>query len=175
MEIREELSFLKKLRGGRLNVLVYKLQHPRETLLPRSRSASRASSIPPTPVGEPDGNEYDGTALAPPTPDSRRSTSRRFGRSRSNSAFAPAAAMAGIIAGSVAGWSPIGRREEETSTGFSESRGRSELESRDGVEIHPGTSSNDPVIAHDPKQSKDPPSQVPELTPAFGQSLTSPR
>ncbi|KAL8770073.1 MAG: hypothetical protein Q9209_004111 [Squamulea sp. 1 TL-2023] len=171
VEIKEELSFLKKLRGGRLNVLVYKLQHPRETLLPRSRSASRTSSIPPTPVGERDGSEYGGAAVAPPTPDSRRSTSGRFGRSRSNSAFAPAAAMAGIVAGSVAGWSPIGRREEEASTGFPESRGRSELESRDGVEIHPGTSANDPVIAHDPKQSKDPPSQVPELTPAFGQSL----
>ncbi|KAL8859356.1 MAG: hypothetical protein Q9178_004034 [Gyalolechia marmorata] len=170
VEIKEELSFLKKLRGGRINMLMYKLQHPVETLIPRSRSASRASSMPPTPAGEQDGSEYGGAGAAPPTPDSRRSTSRRFGRSRSNSAFGPAAAMAGIVAGSVAGWSPIGRRDEETSPGFSEQRGRSELESRGGVEVHPKTSADDPIIAQNPKRSKDPPSQVPELTPAFGQS-----
>ncbi|KAL8997523.1 MAG: hypothetical protein Q9169_003218 [Polycauliona sp. 2 TL-2023] len=171
VEIKEELNFLKMLRGGRLNALVYNLQHPVERLLPRSRSASRASSVPPTPVGEQDGSEYGGAAAAPPTPDSRRSTSRRFDRSRSNSALGPAAAMAGIIAGSVAGWSPIGRREDEGSPSFSESRGRSELESRGGVEIHPQTSADDPIVAHDPKRNKDPPSQVPELTPVFGQSL----
>ncbi|KAL8692434.1 MAG: hypothetical protein Q9218_002534 [Villophora microphyllina] len=175
VEIREELSFLKKLRGGRLNVLVYKLQHPRETLLPRSRSASRTSSIPPTPAGEREGSsEYGGGSGAPPTPEPRRSTSRRFGRSRSNSAFGPAAAMAGIVAGSVAGWSPIGRRDDEASTAFSASRGRVELESREGVEIHPGTSADDPIVAHNPAQHKDPPSQVPEMTPAFGQSLAPP-
>ena len=171
VEIREELSFLKKLRGGRLNVLVYKLQHPRETLLPRSRSASRASSPVPTPVGEREGSEYGGGGAAPPTPDSRLSTSRRFGRSRSNSAFGPAAAMAGIVAGSVAGWSPIGRREGDTRDAFSESRGRSELESREGVEIHPNTGADDPIVAHNPQHYPNPPSQVPELTPAFGKSL----
>ncbi|KAL8643309.1 MAG: hypothetical protein Q9228_000116 [Teloschistes exilis] len=175
VEIKEELSFLKKLRGGRLNLLVYKLQHPRETLLPRSRSASRTSSIPPTPGGEREGSsEYGVGGAAPPTPESRRSTSRRFGRSRSNSAFGPAAAMAGIVAGSVAGWSPIGRRDDETSTAFSESRGRADLESREGVEIHSGTRAEAPVVAHDPAQHKDPPSQVPELTPTLGQSLATP-
>lgn len=174
VEIKEELSFLKTLRGGRLNSLVYKLQHPRETLLPRSRSASRASSMPPTPVGEREGGTYGGAGAAPQTLDSRLSTPRRFGRSRSNSAFAPAAAMAGIIAGSVAGWSPIGRREEETTTAFSEARVQSEVESREGAEVHPGTSADDPIIAHDPQQNKDPPSQVPELTPASGQSLARP-
>lgn len=174
VEIKEELSFLKKLRGGRLNLLVYKLQHPRETLLPRSRSASRASSIPPTPAGDREGSEYGGVGAAPPTPESRRSTSRRLGRSRSNSAFGPAAAMAGIVAGSVAGWSPIGRRDDETSTAFSDSRGRAELESREGVEVHPRTSADDPIIAHDTAQHKDPPSQVPEMTPSFGQSRAPP-
>ncbi|KAL8838046.1 MAG: hypothetical protein Q9170_002282 [Blastenia crenularia] len=175
VEIKEELSFLKKLRGGRLNVLVYKLQHPRETLLPRSRSASRASSIPPTPVGEREGSDYGSGGAAPPTPESRLSTTRRIGRSRSNSAFGPAAAMAGIVAGSIAGWSPIGRREDETTDGFSGARGRSELERRDGVEVHPNTNAADPVIAHNPQQYRDPPSQVPELTPAFGNSLAPPR
>ncbi|KAL8712239.1 MAG: hypothetical protein Q9220_003390 [cf. Caloplaca sp. 1 TL-2023] len=179
VEIREELSFLKKLRGGRLNLLVYKLQHPRETLLPRSRSASRASSMPPTPAGERESSEHGGGSgggggAAPPTPESRRSTSRRFGRSRSNSAFGPAAAMAGIVAGSIAGWSPMGRREDDTSPAFSESRGRTELESREGVEVHPRTSADDPIVAHQPRRKQDPPSQVPELTPVFGQSLAPP-
>jgi Ca2+-transporting ATPase len=43
-EIRDELTFLKKLRGGRMSELAYKLQHPRESFLPRSRSASRSRS-----------------------------------------------------------------------------------------------------------------------------------
>ena len=174
VEIREELTFLKKLRGGRLNMLVYKLQHPVETLLPRSRSGSRTSSVPATPNGERDGSEYGGAGAAPPTPESCRSMSRQIGRSRSNSAFGPAAAMAGIVAGSIAGWSPIGRREEEASTAFSDSRGRAELESREGIEVHPQTSADDPVVAHDAVHNKDPPSQVPELTPSLGQSLTPP-
>lgn len=112
--IREELSVLKILRGGRLNALKYRLQHPRETLLPRSRSGSRSqrSSRPHTPVGEHAGGELS-AGHAPPTPESRRSTTRRAGRSRSNSAFGPAAAMAGIVAGSIGGWSPIGRRDDE--------------------------------------------------------------
>ena len=175
VEIREELSFLKKLRGGRLNFLMYKLQHPREILLPRSRSASRSrtNSVPPTPTGERDGSDYGG-GVAPPTPDSRRSTSRRFGRSRSNSAFGPAAAMAGIVAGSVAGWSPIGRRDDEGGSNFSEPRGRSNLEQQEGVEVHPGTSADDPIITHHSPHNTDPPSQIPESTPAFGQSLAPP-
>ncbi|KAL8973229.1 MAG: hypothetical protein Q9183_000082 [Haloplaca sp. 2 TL-2023] len=174
VEIREELTFLKKLRGGRLNMLVYQLQHPVETLLPRSRSGSRTSSVPATPNGERDGSEYGGAGAAPPTPESRRSMSRQIGRSRSNSAFGPAAAMAGIVAGSIAGWSPIGRREEEASPAFSDSRGRVELESREGIEVHPQTSADDPVLAHDPAQNEDPPSQVRELTPSLGQSLSPP-
>ncbi|KAL8895461.1 MAG: hypothetical protein Q9207_008165 [Kuettlingeria erythrocarpa] len=174
VEIKEELSFLKRLRGGRLNSLVYRLQHPRETLLPRSRSASRASSMPPTPVDERDGSESGGTGAAPPSRDSRLSASRRFSRPRSNSAFGPAAAMAGIIAGSVAGWSPIGRREEDASTAFSEARGRSELEARKGVEVHPGTTADDPIIVQNPHQNKDPPSQVPELSPASSQPSALP-
>ncbi|MCJ1338177.1 hypothetical protein MMC09_003462 [Bachmanniomyces sp. S44760] len=110
-EIRQELTFLKKLRGGRLNALKYKLYHPRETLLPRSRSGSRsrASSVPQTPTG--DDNVNNGGSPIPPTPESRRSIGRRRGRSRSNSAFGPAAAMAGVIAGSIAGWSPVELRE----------------------------------------------------------------
>lgn len=173
--IREDLSVLKILRGGRLNVLKYKLQHPRETLLPRSRSASRsrASSIPQTPTGEHNSDEF-GRVQAPPTPESRRSTTRRAGRSRSNSAFGPAAAMAGILAGSVAGWSPIGRREEEGSSSYSHTRDRSELEGQEGLEIHPQTDPHDPITRVNPTPNNLPPSQNSETTPAFGHSLTLP-
>ncbi len=170
-DIREQLTFMKKLRGGRLNMLRYKLRHPVETLLPRSRSASslqsrsRTNSPPQTPTGDQAGSE-NGNLQPPRTPDSRRSM-RRSPRSRSNSAFGPAAAMAatGIVAGSVAGWSPIGRRSEEGQSRFSND-GRSQLEHEQGVEIHPATSSPDSVVVEHPEAKHAPPSQVPEITPA---------
>lgn len=166
--IREELSVLKILRGGRLNALKYRLQHPRETLLPRSRSGSRSqrSSRPHTPIGGQAGGELS-AGHAPPTPESRRSTTRRAGRSRSNSAFGPAAAMAGIVAGSIGGWSPIGRRDEEGSSRYSHTRDRSDLEHQEGLEIHPGTNPRDPIVSAPSTAGNAPPSQVPELTPAF--------
>lgn len=166
VEIREELNFLKALRGGRLNMLVYKLQHPRETLLPRSRSGSRTSSLPQTPSFEQ--NEGDtGSTLAPPrTPDSRRSITRRRGRSRASSAFAPAAAMAGVVAGSIGGWSPIGRREESGSMDFPENHPRAPLEDGEGIEVHPNTNPDDPVIVRNPSIASQPPSQNPDTTPA---------
>lgn len=170
-DIKEQLTFMKKLRGGRLHMLRYKLRHPVETLLPRSRSASslqsrsRTNSPPQTPTGDQAGSET-GNLQPPRTPDSRRSM-RRSPRSRSNSAFGPAAAMAatGIVAGSVAGWSPIGRRSEEGQSRFSHD-GRSQLEHEQGVEIHPATSSHDPVVVEHPEAKHAPPSQVPEITPA---------
>ena len=169
-DIREELTFMKKLRGGRLHMLRYRLRHPVETLLPRTRSASslqsrsRANSPPQTPTGEPGGNDT-GAHQPPRTPDSRKSA-RRSPRSRSNSAFGPAAAMAatGIVAGSVAGWSPIGRRSEDGHSRFSQD-GRSQLEQEQGVEIHPATGSLDPVIVERSEAKVAPPSQVPETTP----------
>lgn len=165
VEIREELSFIKAVRGGRLNLLMYKLQHPRE-LLARSRSPSRSrtNSLPTTPVGD------QNVGVEPKTPTSQRSTRRR-GRSRSNSAFGPAAAMAGIVAGSIGGWSPIGRRGDEEN---SMTLGRDELESRDGVEIHPGTSEGDPVLAPAASSSKLSPSQQSELGHHYGQNLAPP-
>ncbi|KAI9722349.1 MAG: hypothetical protein M1812_001821 [Candelaria pacifica] len=159
-EIREELSLLKLLRGGRINVLKYKLQHPREALT-RSRSASRSrtNSIPQTPNRE--HNSSDFGTQAPPTPESR---SRRRGRSRTNSTFG-AAAMAGVVAGSIAGWSPIERREGDE--GFSRSSARSDLEAQEGTEIHPGTEPNDPIITENPQALAAPPSQLKETTPTF--------
>ncbi|KAG8533380.1 uncharacterized protein KY384_002163 [Bacidia gigantensis] len=170
-KIKEELTFLRMLRGGRLTVLRYKLSHPRDYLLPSSRtgsshSRSRTNSLPQTPSGELGGSET-ASQKAPPTPESRRSTTtRRVGRSRSTSAFGPAAAMAGVVAGSIAGWSPIGRREEDNSASFTQTDGRSQLENMEGVEVHPGTSQQDPVVLQHPDQASGPPSQVPEISPA---------
>ena len=177
-EIREELTFLKMLRGGRLTVLRYKLQHPREYLLPSSRSGSsrsrsRTNSLPTTPGGEQQGGSDSHSHQAPPTPDSRRSTHRRVPRSRSNSAFGPAAAMAGVVAGSVAGWSPIGKRDDEGPVGFSSSDERSQLENQEGVEVHPGTDPQDPVTTQDLAKANKPSSQVPEITPAPRSLLVS--
>lgn len=112
LEIRNELGFIKKYKGGRLNHLRFKLEHPKEGFLSRSRSEI---TLPMTPTigADPD---HPGTTMAsssPPmaTPDSKRKS--RGNRSRSNSAFA-GAAMAGIIAGSIAGWSPIEEKSPNT-------------------------------------------------------------
>ena len=170
-EIREELAFLKRLRGGRLNTLKHKLKNPRE-MLPRSRSGSRTSSMPQTPNNEP--SDQSGNPGAPPTPDSRRSMQRRRARSHSNSAFGPAAAMAGIVAGSIGGWSPIERRDGDSFARFP-LQDRSDLEGHPGVEIHPDTKPDDPVLS-DPEDFKGrPPSQSPEMNPAFRGPPKSPK
>ena len=151
-DIREELSVLKTLRGGRLKALRYRLQHPRDTLLPRSRSGSRsrASSSIQIPMGEPNSSETT-NGHAPTTPESRKSTSRR---QRSNSAFGPATVMAGVIAGSVAGWSPVERRDGEHMGQFS-TQDRSEVERPGGSDVHPGTDAHDHVVSPE----KGPPSE----------------
>ncbi|KAK4249517.1 hypothetical protein C7999DRAFT_12641 [Corynascus novoguineensis] len=113
-DVREELAWLKRIKGGRLNNLKFAMQHPRETFLPRrspaqSREHSRSNSIhrlPQTPTRA----DSFGSVVAP-TPDSRRRS--RSMRSRSNSALGAPTVMAGIVAGSIAaGWSPIDRRGE---------------------------------------------------------------
>ncbi|KAF2188206.1 calcium-translocating P-type ATPase [Zopfia rhizophila CBS 207.26] len=157
LEIREELAFIKKVRGGRLSNLKFKVQHPRE-IFSRSRSSY---SLPGTPNNGPDNNGADNSP-GPPTPDSR---SRRRARSRSNSAFGPAAVMAGIVAGSIAGWSPIERGQgDNDSMKFTRNRSKSDLEAQDGIEVHPDTKSVDPILV--PEYSG-PPSQNVETTPNF--------
>ena len=105
VDVRDELLFLKKLKGGRINNLKFAVKHPRETLMKaRSPSHSRSNSIrePTTPVGE----DSPGSPAA--TPESRNRS--KSNRSRSNSALGAPTVMAGIIAGSVAaGWSPVER------------------------------------------------------------------
>jgi Ca2+-transporting ATPase len=109
--IREDLAFFKTLRGGRLHSLKFKLTHPREMLPPfgrsRSGSRSRSSSILQTPTGESFGGQAD--LIHNHTSEK----GHKGGRSRANSAFGPAAAMAGVVAGSIAGWSPIDRTHGE--------------------------------------------------------------
>lgn len=172
-EIREELTFLRKVRGGRMSELAYKLQHPAEVFLPRSRSESRSrsrsnSDIPKTPDREHShGNEQ---SASPQTPEKNR----RRARSSSNSVFG-AAAMAGIIAGSVAGgWSPVERRSQEQETiRFNRARAYSGLNDNVGIEVHPDTKPDDPVVVENPQMSRVPPSQNPDLAPHFEHGPTA--
>jgi Ca2+-transporting ATPase len=164
-EIQEELAWLKKYKGGRINSLKFTITHPKEVFLhSRSPSRSRASSsLPRTPNNE----EVDDVSAAPPTPDSRR----KRGRSRSNSAFA-GAAMAGIVAGSIAGgWSPIERRQGDSdSLRFSgRERSKSDLSKEYRLETHPETAKNEEVVPKgDPvAQAGGPPSQADSTTPLF--------
>ena len=125
-DVREELSFLKKVKGGRLNNLRFAMQQTRDTFLTHSRSGSRSrsNSLPQTPEYEPE--DSFGTAVSPVTHRRGRSI-----RSRSNSALGATTVMAGIIAGSVAGWSPIERPNgDNDSMAFSRPRAKSDLDTR---------------------------------------------
>jgi len=164
-DVKEELSFLKRVKGGRLNNLKFKMQETRDAILPRSRSGSRSrDSIPQTPEVQED--SFNLPIAGSHSPDSRKRG--RNNRSRSNSALGASTVMAGIIAGSVAGWSPIERNYDDgDSLKFSRGqKGRSELEERDDVEIHPGTAPNDTIVTENPRNLVGPPSQIPEVTPA---------
>jgi len=157
LEIRDELAFIKKVRGGRLSNLKFKMQHPKEAF-----TMSRSShSLPGTPNNG-ERPDHDGSP-APPTPNSRRR-----GRSRSNSAFGPATVMAGIVAGSIAGWSPIDRNGgDNDSIRFSRNAKKEDIEAQEGIEVHPDTKSTDPILAPEPSEYRGPPSQNPETTPDF--------
>ncbi|EED24147.1 P-type calcium ATPase, putative [Talaromyces stipitatus ATCC 10500] len=164
-EIRDQLTFLKTVRGGRLKNIKHKLQHP-ETLLPRSRSGSRSreESI----FAGSNNGDAEPSSPPPATPESR--SRNRTPRSRSNSAFGPAAAMAGVIAGSIAGWSPVERNPgEQDSWHLSSSSPHSGLDKQQGIDIHPQTADDDPIIVnnYDLLSSSTPPSQNPDLIPVF--------
>ncbi|KAI8648543.1 Calcium-transporting ATPase [Fusarium keratoplasticum] len=110
-DVRDELNFLRRMKGGRLNNLKFAIQHPKEAVeMVRSRSPShsRSNSInaPRTLTQE---NLFDGSPIAIPSSGKRpRST-----RSRSNSALGATTVMAGIVAAGVAaGWQPMTRQEE---------------------------------------------------------------
>ncbi|KAJ5491169.1 Calcium-transporting ATPase 2 [Penicillium diatomitis] len=161
-EIRDQLQFIKSVRGGRLRNIKHKLQHPQE-LLPRSRSGSRSrdSSESSTPHGMDNGSSPPGAS----TPENR---SRRNTRSRSNSTFGPAAAMAGIVAGSIAGWSPIERSHDgPDSITFPSGAAHGGLDGQPGIEVHPDTAADDRVVSDYSTNSQHPPSQNPDLIPVF--------
>ncbi|KAK5108410.1 hypothetical protein LTR62_008366 [Meristemomyces frigidus] len=166
-DIREELQWIRKYKGGRLNALKFVVEHPKEALLhSRSPSRSRASSsLPRTPNNEEAGDDGSSHSPAPPTPDSRR----RRGRSRSNSALA-SIAMAGVVAGSIAGgWSPIGH--DDNSLPFARNRSKSDLSKEMRMDAHPETKEDDAVLIQgDAVQEAggQAPSQSTDTTPAFG-------
>jgi Ca2+-transporting ATPase len=170
MDIKEELAWLRKYKGGRLRSLKFAVAHPKELILgSRSPSRSRLSSETPGTPHMDDAASQMSHSPAPPTPDSRRSRRNRS-RSGSNVAFA-GAAMAGIVAGSIGGWSPIERGRDDASQ-ISRDRSKSDLsrEVRRSAEVHPDTRETDPVIVNDPLQvgATQPPSQSTVTTPAFG-------
>ncbi|KAA8895457.1 hypothetical protein FN846DRAFT_785074, partial [Sphaerosporella brunnea] len=156
-EIRQELSFLKTVRGGRLNQLRFRPHDLSETVKENFshmfRSGSR-SELQPSPTGE--DNQPPQTAV-----------SHRRRRSRSNSTIAATIIMPSIVAGSVGGWSPV----EKTPSPLREGSGnlpfssRSDLESQPGVTVHPDTAQTDPVLPKQPPAENSVPSQQPGLTP----------
>ncbi|KFY51542.1 hypothetical protein V497_09054 [Pseudogymnoascus sp. VKM F-4516 (FW-969)] len=160
-DVREELSFLKKMKGGRINNLRFKVNQAKDNFISRSRSGSRSRSNSVANTGD-----AEDAASAPPTTAESRKRGRA-GRSRSNSALGATTVMAGIIAGSVAGWSPVERPHDDAGW----ARGRADLEATPGVELHPGTKPSDNVIVEEPQDTEAdlPPSQredVPHPRPA---------
>lgn len=117
-DVRDELAFIKRMKGGRLNNLKFAVQHPRETFArTRSPSHSRSNSVtsPSTPTRE------DSFGSIAATPDSRKRS--RSSRSRSNSALGAPTVMAGIVAaGIAANWSPADRRRRDSEDSDSNAR-----------------------------------------------------
>jgi Ca2+-transporting ATPase len=76
--------------------------------------------------------------------------------------------MAGIVAGSIAGWSPIDRSGgDNDSIRFGRNATKQDLEPQDGIEVHSDTKSTDPILAPDPNEYRGPPSQNMQTTPEF--------
>ena len=131
-EIRQELSFLKMVRGGRLNQLKFKQRDIRESMKDMFRTGSKTDLI-----------TEDG--LAPP----HSSGSHRRRRSRSNSAFAAAAMVPSIVAGSIAGWSPVEKAPSSIYKGTGELPNKSDSQladtlSPDNIQTGTGTRPNTP-------------------------------
>lgn len=155
-DIREELTFLKLVRGGRLNQLNFRRHNMKQNLSHMFRG-SKSEGIPMTPTGE------EGS-FVPSSPSSNRRK-----RARSNSAFAAAAMVPSIVAGSIGGWSPV-ERPGEGSIKFPGTRVFGDLEPQEGVGARPGTNSNEPSVPGVLAQS----SQQPALTPESS-SLAPPK
>ncbi|KAI2636647.1 putative calcium P-type ATPase [Xylaria nigripes] len=172
VDVRDELAFLKKLKGGRLNNLKFAVRQTRDVIISRTRSPSHSRSnsihVSNTPTGE---DNLMAASLAPSADSRRRSRSIR---SRSNSALGAPTVMAGIIAGSVAaGWSPIektGDRDFSQATRSSPSP----ISNREGStsDVTP-VLTEEPAEADGPKSSGDVPQlQVPQPPPQKSKSLS---
>lgn len=138
-DIREELTFLKLVRGGRLNQLNFRRQNMKQNLSHMFRG-SKSESFPMTPTELPEGSHV---------PSSPSNNHRR--RSRSNSAFAAAAMVPSIVAGSIGGWSPV-ERPGEGSAQFPGARAFGEPESQEGAGVRPGTNPNESALAQSSQQ-----------------------
>jgi len=107
--IRDDLSFLRKWRGGRLTQIKMVVTHPKEVMM-RSRSHSRLGSrqslapLTPTDDQQQQRPEQSPAPTAQTTPEKQKR--RKPGRSRSSSAIGAALAAAGTAAGSIGAWSP---------------------------------------------------------------------
>lgn len=155
-EIRDQLAFMKKVRGGRVRHVKQKLQHHQD-LLPQSHgnSLSRDSSALPTAVGDNSEGSSSNSELA-------------FPQARSSPAFCPAAAIAGVVAGSVTGWAPIEWPDgDSASITFPFNSSHSGISQRQGIEVHPDTAANGRVVSGYLATSKAHPSHNPDLVPPF--------
>ncbi|CRK11785.1 hypothetical protein BN1708_010299 [Verticillium longisporum] len=134
-DVRDELTFLKRMKGGRLNNLKFAVQHPRETFVTYSRSPTHSRSnsvIHPAPPVTPPRQASISEAPPAPTPESRKPS--RSNRSRSNSALGAPTVMAGLIAAGVAAnWTPNDPRRNRSDAGLAG-------ESRDGISRQNSTS-----------------------------------
>ncbi|KAJ5154906.1 uncharacterized protein N7500_010345 [Penicillium coprophilum] len=76
--------------------------------------------------------------------------------------------MAGIVAGSIGGWSPIERTHGSDSISFPTNGGpHSGLDREPGIEVHPDTAADDRILNEYSATSRSPPSQNPDLIPFF--------
>lgn len=92
-DVRDQLEWLKKFKGGRLNTLRFKIQHPRDFgILPPRPSSNRSRSS----TNTSDPRDSDGRPVS-------------HSRSRSTSRLGPAIISAGVVAGGIGGWSPVER------------------------------------------------------------------
>ncbi|KAF8249298.1 calcium-translocating P-type ATPase [Wilcoxina mikolae CBS 423.85] len=135
-EIRQELSFLKMVRGGRLNQLKFRRQNIRDTMKENFSHMFRGGSK---------AELADGEGFPPPS-----SGSHKRRRSRSNSAFAAAAMVPSIVAGSIGGWSPV-ERAKDAKDGELPPGNKAESEGQQVAPAQPRTSS-EPVI-HEAEES----------------------
>ncbi|KAL7928529.1 calcium P-type ATPase [Trichoderma chlorosporum] len=112
-DIRDELKFLRRMKGGRLNNLKFAMTHPRE-MIARSRSRSRSRSNSVNTSTDTQGRE-DSFPSRVTTPVSRQhSKSSRPNRSRSSSFVVGTALLSGFVGTVVATpWSPEGRPSAE--------------------------------------------------------------